>query len=54
MGAGTVVSTPHPLMQPEKLGRILTDIATNAAPTAIVADCAAVTIERPAVPAEFV
>ena len=36
MGAGTVVSNPHPLMQPEKLGRILTDIATNAAPTAIV------------------
>ena len=31
-----LVQSPHPLMQPEVLGRILTEIATNAAPTAIV------------------
>jgi len=31
-----LVQSSHPLMQPEVLGRILTEIATNAAPTAIV------------------
>ena len=36
MAAGSVLNNPHPLTQPETLGRILTDIATNAAPTAIV------------------
>ena len=36
MAAGPVVHSPHPLLQPETLGRTLTEIATNAAPTAIV------------------
>ncbi len=36
MGGGTVVHNAHPLLHPDTLGKTLTEIATNAAPTAIV------------------
>lgn len=36
MGGGTVVRNAHPLLNPDTLGYTLTEIATNAAPTAIV------------------
>jgi hypothetical protein len=36
MGGGTPVQNAHPLLQPLKLTQALTEIATNAAPTAIV------------------
>lgn len=36
MGVGTQVHNPHPLLQPQTLRLALTEIATNAAPTAIV------------------
>jgi hypothetical protein len=36
MGGGTVVQNAHPLLHPDTLGKTLTEIATNAAPTAIV------------------
>lgn len=36
MGVGTPVQNAHPLLQPQKLNQALTEIATSAAPTAIV------------------
>lgn len=36
MGVGTPVQNAHPLLQPQKLSQALTEIATSAAPTAIV------------------
>lgn len=36
MGGGSVVQNAHPLLHPDALAQTLTDIATNAAPTAIV------------------
>ena len=36
MGGGTVVQNAHPLLHPDTLAKTLTEIATNAAPTAIV------------------